>query len=190
MVYHQTTENFLRCLENAFWSFGGVPQTLVIDNLKAAVSRADWYDPEVHPKIQSFCQHYGAVILPTKPRVPRHKGKVKKGIDYVQDNALKGHTFGSLAEENQHLQDWEQRIADTRIHGTTRQQVHLLFEEEKPHLTPLPAGRFPSFWKKASESGPGEGSFRGGKSAGKGATAIDRRVVSGDGSRCRGQKGC
>jgi len=45
-------------------------------------------------------------------------------------------------------------------------------------------------WKKASERGPGEGSFRGGKSAGKGATAIDRRVVSGDGSRCRGQKGC
>ena len=73
VVYHQTTENFLRCLENAFWYFGGVPQTIVIDNLKAAVSRADWYDPDVHPKIQSFCQHYGTVILPTKPRMPRHK---------------------------------------------------------------------------------------------------------------------
>jgi transposase len=63
VVYHQTTENFLRCLENAFWYFGGVPQTLVIDNLKAAVPHADWYDPDVHPKIQSFCQHYGTVIL-------------------------------------------------------------------------------------------------------------------------------
>ena len=145
VVYHQTTDNFLRCLENAFWYFGGVPQTIVIDNLKAAVSRADWYDPDVHPKIQSFCQHYGTVILPTKPRMPRHKGKVEKGIDYVQDNALKGHTFGSLAEENQHLLDWEVRIADTRIHGTTRKQVHLLFQEEKPRLTPLPTGRFPSF---------------------------------------------
>ncbi|MFU8832735.1 MAG: IS21 family transposase [Wenzhouxiangella sp.] len=145
VVYHQTTENFLRCLENAFWYFGGVPQTLVIDNLRAAVSRADWYDPDVHPKIQSFCQHYGTVILPTKPRMPRHKGKVEKGIDYVQSNALKGHTFGSLAEENQHLLDWESRIADTRIHGTTRKQVHLLFGQEKPHLTPLPAGRFASF---------------------------------------------
>ena len=145
VVYHQTTENFLRCLENAFWYFGGVPQTLVIDNLRAAVSRADWYDPDVHPKIQSFCQHYGTVILPTKPRMPRHKGKVERGIDYVQDNALKGHVFDSLAEENQHLRDWEQRIADTRIHGTTRKQVSLLFQEEKPHLTPLPAGRFPSF---------------------------------------------
>jgi transposase len=145
VVYHQTTENFLRCLENAFWYFGGVPQTIVIDNLKAAVQQADWYDPDVHPKIQSFCQHYGTVILPTKPRMPRHKGKIEKGIDYVQSNALKGHTFGSLAEQNQHLLDWEARIADTRIHGTTRKQVQVLFQEEKPHLLPLPVGRFPSF---------------------------------------------
>jgi len=145
VVYHQTTENFLRCLENAFGYFGGVPQTIVIDNLQAAVQQADWYDPDIHPKIQSFCQHYGTVILPTKPRMARHKGKIEKGIDYVQSNALKGRTFGSLADQNQHLLDGEARIADTRIHGTTRQQVHLLFQEEKPHLLPLPAGRFPSF---------------------------------------------
>jgi len=145
VVYHQTTEEFLRCLENAFWYFGGVPQTIIIDNLKAAVAQADWYDPQVHPKIQSFCQHYGTVILPTKPRMPRHKGKVERGVGYVQSNALKGRTFNSLAEQNQYLWDWEKRIADTRIHGTTRKQVHLLFEEEKPHLTSLPAGRFPSF---------------------------------------------
>ncbi len=45
-VYRQTTESFIRCLENAFWYFGGVPKTLVIDNLKAAVTKADWYDPD------------------------------------------------------------------------------------------------------------------------------------------------
>ena len=55
VVYRQTTENFIRCLENAFHHFGGVPQTVVIDNLKAAVTRADWFDPELNPKIQSFC---------------------------------------------------------------------------------------------------------------------------------------
>ncbi len=53
-VFHQSTDSFLRCLEKAFWYFGGVPQTIVIDNLKAAVTRADWYDPEVVPKVQSF----------------------------------------------------------------------------------------------------------------------------------------
>jgi len=146
VVYHQTTEDFLRCLENAFWHFGGVPQTLVIDNLKAAVGQADWYDPDLHPKIQSFCQHYGTVILPTKPYTPRHKGKIERGIGYVKDNALKGRGFSSLQEENQHLLDWESRVADTRIHGTTRKQVNSLFqEEEKPSLIKLPAGRFSCF---------------------------------------------
>jgi len=74
VVYRQTTENFIRCMENAFWHFGGVARILVIDNLKAAVKNADWYDPDIHPKIQSFCEHYGTVILPTKPYTPRHKG--------------------------------------------------------------------------------------------------------------------
>jgi len=145
-VYHQTTDNFLHCLENAFWHFGGVPKTLVIDNLKAAVKNADWYDPDIHPKVQSFCEHYGTVILPTKPYTPRHKGKVERGIGYVKDNALKGRMFSSLQEQNQHLLNWETRIADTRIHGTTRKQVGKLFrDEEKTSLLPLPVGRFPCF---------------------------------------------
>ncbi|MBN2211836.1 MAG: IS21 family transposase [Sedimentisphaerales bacterium] len=145
-VLHQSTESFLRCLENAFWYFGGVPQTLVIDNLKAAVSKADWYDPELHPKIQSFCQHYGTVILPTKPYTPRHKGKIESGIGYVKDNALKGRTFATLQEQNQFLQNWERHTADTRIHGTTRQQVAKVFEEqEKSVLLPLPISHFASF---------------------------------------------
>jgi hypothetical protein len=96
-VYHQSTDNFIHCLENAFWHFGGASRTLIIDNLKIAVKNADWYDPDIHPKIQSFCEHYGTVILPTKPYTPRHKGKVERGIGYVKGNALKGHKFCSLA---------------------------------------------------------------------------------------------
>lgn len=145
-VFRQTTENFIRALENAFWYFGGVPKTLVIDNLKAAVNKADWYDPELHPKIQAFGEHYGTVILPTRPYTPRHKGKVERGIDYVKNNGLKGRRFSSLAQENRHLLNWETHIADTRIHGTTRQQVGKVFAEvERQHLLPLPPGRFGSF---------------------------------------------
>lgn len=110
-------------LENSFRSFGGIPKTLVIDNLKAAVKQADWYDPEIHPKLQSFAQHYGTVILPTKPYTPEHKGKVEAGVKYVKNNGLKGHEFTSLDAENKHLLEWEDRIADTRLHGTTKQQV-------------------------------------------------------------------
>ncbi len=145
-VARQGTDEFLRCLENAFAHFGGVPGTLVIDNLRAAVKHADWYDPQLCPKVRSFAQHYGIAILPTKPYTPRHKGKVENGVKYVKNNALKGRRFASLAEENQHLNEWESAVADTRIHGTTRQQVIKLFTEvEKPALAPLPAGRFEIF---------------------------------------------
>jgi len=145
-VFRQTTESFLRCLEDAFWHFGGVPKTLVIDNLKAAVAKADWYDPEVHPIIQSFCEHYGTVMLPAKPYMPRHKGKVERGIAYVKGNALKGRRFASLAAENRHLLDWETNVADTRIHGTTRKQVGKVFKDtERAALLPLPPMRFPMF---------------------------------------------
>jgi len=146
VVYRQTTENFIRCLENAFWHFGGVPKTLVIDNLRAAVKKVDWFEPELNPKVESFCAHYGVVILPTRPRMPRHKGKVEKGIDYVQDNGLKGRQFESLEQQNRHLLDWEMTVADTRIHGTTRQQVAKLFREvEQTALQRLPTERFPFF---------------------------------------------
>jgi transposase len=146
VVAKQSTEEFIRCIENAFWHFGGVPKTLVIDNLKAAVTKADWFDPDLNPKIRQFCQHYGTVILPTKPRMPRHKGKVEGGVKYLQSNALKGKDFENLIEQNRYLFEWEQTVADTRIHGTTQKQVKKCFEDvERPALLPLPADRFPTF---------------------------------------------
>lgn len=146
VVSRQDTESFLRCLENAFRRFGGVPKAIIPDNLKAAVLQADWFDPQINPKLMSFAEHYGTVILPTKPRTPQHKGKVEAGVKYVQNNALKGRSFGSLAEQNQYLDQWEARVADTRIHGTVRQQVEALFEkQERAALQPLPVAIFPSF---------------------------------------------
>lgn len=145
-VFHQNAESFIGALENSFRYFGGTPKTLVIDNLKAAVKQADWYDPEIHPKLQSFAQHYGTVFLPTKPYTPEHKGKVEAGVKYVKNNGLKGHEFSSLDAENEHLLEWEDRVADTRLHGTTKQQVRQHFEEiERPALLPLPVERFPFF---------------------------------------------
>ena len=123
-TFTQTTEDFFRCLENAFAHFGGVPKTLVIDNLKAAVAHPDWFDPELTPKVQSFCRHYGTVILPTKPYMPRHKGKVEAGVKYVQEQR---------PQRAARSPAWKSRtatwptgnatVADTRIHGTTKRQV-------------------------------------------------------------------
>jgi len=145
-VWRQTTEDFIRVLENAFWHFGGVPRTVVVDNLKAAVIKADWFDPDLNPKIEEFARHYGTTVLPTKPYTPRHKGKVERGVDYVQSNALKGRTFETLEDQNTHLLEWETDVADRRIHGTTRKQVLAHFEEsERGALLPLAEDRFPFF---------------------------------------------
>jgi transposase len=145
-VLRQDTETFLRCLENAFRYFGGVPATLNLDNLKAAVIHADWYDPELNPKLLEFACHYGTAIVPTRPRKPEHKGKIESAIKYVKNNALRGRTFSSLAALNEFLRYWESSIADLRIHGTTRQQVARRFaEQEKSVLKPLADSLFPCY---------------------------------------------
>lgn len=144
-VLRQDTESFIRCLENAFRHFCGVPKSLILDNLKAAVNQADWYDPEINPKILEFGRHYGIAIIPTRPYSPEHKGKVENSVHYVKRNALKAKEFGSLYEENRYLLEWETNVADCRVHGTTRQQVSKLFETEKPALSTLPDSLFPCF---------------------------------------------
>ena len=78
--------------------------------------------------------------------MPHHKGKIEAGVKFAQNNALKGRTFASLTEQNLFLQAWEHGVADTRIHGTTRQQVGKVFERvERAQLLPLPVSLFPVF---------------------------------------------
>jgi len=147
-VWKQTTENFIRCLENAFWAWTGVTRTVVLDNLRAAVTKADWFDPLLNPKVEDFGRHYGTVFLPTKSYTPRHKGKIERGVGYAQDNALKGRIFKSLEAQNEFLRHWEETIADLRLHGTIKKQVKSQFQEvERPALQPLPADRFPYFFE-------------------------------------------
>lgn len=98
VVWRQDTETFIRCVENAFRPFGGVTRTIIVDNLKAAVLDADWFDPTLNPKMADFARFYGTTVLPTQPARPEHKGKIEAGVKYAQNNALKGRTFSSVAE--------------------------------------------------------------------------------------------
>jgi transposase len=144
-VFHQTTENLIRCLENALRSFGGGVKIVNLDNMRAAVQKVDWCDPELNPKLASFCRHYGCALMPCRPRTPEHKGKTERGISYLKSNALRGRTFDSLSAQNEFLRHWEKTVADVRIHGTTRKQVAALFAEEQKSLLPLPPDLFPCF---------------------------------------------
>lgn len=146
VVWEQDVETFLRCHEHAFAAFGGVPKTVVVDNLKSAVLKAHLYEPAMNPNYLAFAEHYNFVPLPCRPRTPEHKGKVEcGGVKYTQDNALKGKRFLLLADQNNHLRFWNKRWASTRIHGTTKRQVEQMFQEEKPFLQPLPETTFNYF---------------------------------------------
>jgi transposase len=145
VVLRQDTETFLRVIENAVRYFGGVPRLLNFDNLKAAVIKADWYDPAMNPKLADFCRYYGMTPMPCRAHTPQHKGKVERGVAYAKNNALKGRQFATLAEQNAHLRHWEQHVADKRVHGTTRRQVAAVFEEERKALGPLPASVYESY---------------------------------------------
>lgn len=145
VVWKKDLESFIRCHENAFRFFGGVPEIIRLDNLKAGVTRACFYDPDINKQYQAFAQHYGFVPLPIRPYTPRHNGKVERGVGYTK-KALKGRTFESLEAQNEFLDTWNRTVARLRIHGTTKQQVWKRFlETDKLALHPLPGDPFALF---------------------------------------------
>jgi transposase len=128
--------------EQAFGRLGGVPRTVVLDNLSEGVRHADFYDPALNPLYRDLLTHYGAVALPCRVNDPDRKGKVERGVGHAKNTPLKGLRFESLEEAQAYLDNWESKWADTRIHGTTKRQVAAMFAEEKPALLPLPLEPF------------------------------------------------
>ncbi len=77
-IRSQTKADFLRATENALHFFGGVPQAIVPDNLKAAVTKASKYEPLLNQTLEEFAHHYDTVILPTRSRKPQDKALVER----------------------------------------------------------------------------------------------------------------
>ena len=142
LVFHSSSQIWAELHEKAFRRLGGATRTLVLDNLREGVLAPDLYDPTLNPLYRDVLQHYGAVPLPCRVGHPDRKGKVESGVGHAQRTPLKGLRFESLAEAQTYLDHWEERWADTRIHGTTKRQVAVMFAEERPALLPLPVEPF------------------------------------------------
>ena len=128
--------------ERAFRRLGGATRIIVLDNLREGVLVPDVYDPALNPLYRDVLAHYGAVAMPCRIQDPDRKGKVESGVGHAQKTPLKGLRFESMEEAQAYLDHWEERWADTRIHGTTKRQVAAMFAEEKPFLLPLPIEPF------------------------------------------------
>ena len=151
-VFDQKVETWLLLHRHAFEFFGGVPARVVIDNLKAAIIRACFDDPQVQYAYRECAEHYGFRIGPCRVRTPQHKGKVEQGgVHFVKRNFVAVRKHLTITEANQEVRRWIQTIAGQRIHGTTKEKPLQRFEEvERARLKPLPAAPYDlAVWKLA-----------------------------------------
>lgn len=142
LTFQSSTRIWAELHEQAFRRLGGSTRVVVLDNLKEGVLAPDVYDATLNPLYRDVLAHYSAVALPCRVQDPDRKGKVESGVGHAKKTPLKGQRFESLEAAQSYLDQWEERWADTRIHGTTKRQVSAMFAEEKPALQPLPLEPF------------------------------------------------
>ncbi len=139
-VPSQRTDDFLYALWCCLRHLGGCPRILVPDNLKAAVVKADRYEPELNRVMEDFANHYGFALLPARSRRPKDKAAVENHVRIIYTRVyarLRNHTFFSIEELNDAIC---QKVLE---HNQTRQQQkgysrqEKFLAEEKPALKPL-----------------------------------------------------
>lgn len=135
----QDTEHFLQCQMNAFRYFGGVPEEVLVDNLKSAVLWRDGPRARVgwHPRYLDFAAHYGFIPRACWPYRAQTKGKVENNIGYVRGNFWVGLQFTGLADLNRQARSWLDQVANVRVHQTTRAVPLERLWEERKNLTSI-----------------------------------------------------
>ncbi len=153
-VLRQDIPSWISCNINALEFIGGVPMIMVPDNLKAAVTRACRYEPELNATYQEFSAHYGTVIIPARAAKPKDKAKGESAVLVVTRwilAALRNRTFFSLRELNEAIRELLERLNNRpfkKLPGCRREMFEAI---DKPALRPLPLERYQyAQWKKAT----------------------------------------
>ena len=107
-----------RCMVNAFIYFGGVPETVLTDNMKTVVIGRESGKPVWNTGFADFAVDMGFIPKVCKVRSPQTKGKVERLVRYVKDNFFAGRYFEDLADLNLQVLAWC-RMVDSKVHGTT-----------------------------------------------------------------------
>lgn len=142
-----TYESLVRCFEY----FQGVPQTVWVDNQKAAViAHRIGQAVEFNPRFLDLAGHYGFTPHACRPYRAQTKGKDERNVGYVKHHFfVRYRAFESLDELNAKLEHWLGEEADRRVHGTVKEVVQERFAREAPHLAPLPAVRFDTSYRES-----------------------------------------
>lgn len=159
--FDQNQGSFMISHIHAFEFFGGVPQKVVPDNLKAAIVRASFQSPLVNRAYRSLANHYGFLISACPPGSPELKGGVESDVKYVKRNFLplfkerqkqRGRMPGHVDELKEELERWNLEVCDTHIvQKVGRSPLEIFEQEELTALGPLPACRWdPVLFKEAT----------------------------------------
>ena len=151
-AWDQGLPTWIALHRHAFAFFGGSPQRVVLDNLKAGVAKASFDDPQIQATYRECAEHYGFLVAPCAPRTPEHKGKVEQGVHYVKRNFLGGRVPTTLARANADVRAWCETTAGSRRHGTTKDAPLARFAAvERAQLRPLPPEPYDlAVWKEVT----------------------------------------
>lgn len=144
-VPSQKLEDFIYALGCCLKSMGGVPQTLVPDNLKSAVIKANPYEPDINRALEDFANHYGTSVTPARPRKPQDKSLVENQVKLIYSRVyakLRNHTFFELSTLNQAIAENVKRHNQTRMQQKDYCREEKFLADEKHTLQPLPVESF------------------------------------------------
>ncbi|GHS92095.1 transposase [Bacteroidia bacterium] len=144
-VESQTTDDFLYALSLCLKTLGGCPKIVVPDNLKAAVVKADKYEPEINRVMEDFANHYGFVVVPARAKKPKDKALVENQVKLIYSRVyakLRNHTFFSLEELNRALEEKVLEHNQTRLQQKDYSRQEKFLADEKQLLRPLPETGF------------------------------------------------
>jgi len=141
----QKKEDFIRCIENALWFYGGVPRALVTDNLKAAVTKSSRYEPKINETFSDFADYHETTILPTRAYRPRDKAIVENAVRIIYTRVfakLRKETFYSKKAINKRILELIETHNNLSFRGREYTRASLFKELEVSELKALPVKRY------------------------------------------------
>lgn len=154
-VWSQNQQSFVASHVKMFEFFEGVPERIVLDNLKSGVIKPDLYEPTLNRTYREMAEHYQCFLDPCRVAHPKDKGKVERDVQTIREEFRKFMALYpdlDIQQANQLIRKWIVEQYGQRTHGTTQQKPFPLFEKnEKGQLKPLPAEPFQiARWKQAA----------------------------------------
>lgn len=144
-VNSQKKEDFLTALQHTLEYFEGVPETIVPDNLKAAVDKASRYDPKINISLQDFAWYYQTTITPARVRKPQDKALVENAVNNIYRMVyapLRNTLFHSLEELNKSIAELLDKYNRKCFQRKQFSRRDLFEQTEKQSLRPLPVNKF------------------------------------------------